>query len=141
MSPLSILKWDGLHASRIARASRLLMFGVLATWLLPASARAQWPVTGLGALPGTTTPNSIAYGINDSGQIVGQSSFGNGTAGVRAFYEARKKRLAAAGLEEMLSLSCDFPEVVSPYLESSLQEGPAEVDPASLSGPGAEPPP
>lgn len=37
--------------------------------------------------------------------------------GVKAFYEARKKRLKAAGRSDSLELICDFPETVEPYLD------------------------
>jgi hypothetical protein len=37
-------------------------------------------------------------------------------AGVRAFYESRKVRLDAAGQKETLTLECDFPDAVEPYL-------------------------
>ena len=40
-------------------------------------------MTGLGTLAGDT--NSIAYGLNDVGQVVGESAGGSGTGLQRAF--------------------------------------------------------
>jgi hypothetical protein len=56
-------------------------------------------------------------------------------AGVRAFYESRKRRLPAAGEEEMLSLISDFPDIAESFLSAPATRIP------EAGAPDASPPP
>ena len=64
--------------------------------------------------------------------------------GVKSFYEARKKRLAAAGREESLILTCDHPEIAQQYLPDSIPftgDFPSPEPDGSLPPDSSEPPP
>ncbi len=77
----TIRRLSVLRFCRLVRAAAFLI-------LLPASAHAQQHYL-FGALPNlpvtTTTPNAIAFDVNDSTMVVGQSSVGTGASGLRAF--------------------------------------------------------
>ena len=69
------------HGFRFESLTRLAVAALLAL-LLPSPARAQWATRAVG-LSNTTTPSSIAFDVNDSGQVVGEGRAASGA--VRAF--------------------------------------------------------
>lgn len=58
----------------------------------------------------------MAFVGSDNISELGVSETKVTSAGVVAFYEARKRRLESAGQMETLTLICDFPDAVEPYL-------------------------
>jgi hypothetical protein len=66
------------------------------------------------------------------------------SAGAVAFYEARKRRLEKAGQKETMTLYCDFPDAVEPYLPQWEMPGDAPPDSPPIEfeqPPGGQPAP
>jgi len=78
-------------------------------------ARAKCSVLSLARTP-INDQQLMLFAENDHIERLEVTETSITAAGVRAFYEARKRRLKAAGREETLNLDCDFPDEVAPYL-------------------------
>jgi hypothetical protein len=70
-----------------------------------------------------TDDHLLLFAANDSLQLLDASSTKITEAGLRAFYEARKKRLAATGQKESLYVGSDFPDIAEQYVADQFNEG------------------
>ncbi len=70
-----------------------------------------------------TNDHLLLFAANDSLVLLDASSTKITEAGLRAFYQARKKRLAATGQKESLYVGSDFADIAEQYVADQFNEG------------------
>jgi len=85
------------HAGKSSFGWAVLVAAVCAL-TAPAAHAQQYTVTGLGFLPGATTPEDFSYGVNNAGQVAGWS--GTSTGGGHAFLWS-----PSGGMQDLTTLS------------------------------------